>query len=60
VRCSLSFAIISVARPADAALPEGLPKFMSTKFTVVIAICMVLLAPSASAQQANKHARIGF
>jgi len=33
---------------------------MSTKFTVVIAICMVLLAPPASAQQANKHARIGF
>ena len=35
-------------------------KFMRTKFTVVIAICMVLLALPASAQQAKKHARIGF
>ena len=35
-------------------------KLMMTKFPVVIAICMMLLALPASAQQANKQARIGF
>jgi len=49
-----------VARRADAALPEGCRKFMIAKFTVVIAIWMVLLVPPAPAQQSNKHARIGF
>ncbi|MGZ8478517.1 MAG: ABC transporter substrate-binding protein [Candidatus Binatia bacterium] len=33
---------------------------MIAKLTVVVAIWMVLLVPSAPAQQSNKHARIGF
>jgi putative ABC transport system substrate-binding protein len=60
MRCSPSFANILVARPADAALPEGCRKFMIAKFTVVMAIWMVVLVAPAPALQSNKLARIGF